>query len=180
MKLTDSDKEKIANMRRNGFGYRRIAKFLGFKENTIKSYLRYHEIEGATPLIVRPDIDGYCKNCGIPIAQTPNKRKRLYCSDKCRLQAWHREKKKAEGEEIVPAEKDTGDEDIVAIGETAEEDNPQRQERTLLKLTVDMEIALTLLAEIVGVDKLCLEQMRSEYTLELAQRQFLGKSKTNN
>ena len=39
MKLTEKDKNKIDNMRKGGFGYRRIARFLGLSTDAVKYYI---------------------------------------------------------------------------------------------------------------------------------------------
>ena len=101
MKLTEKDKMKIDNMRKCGFGYRRIAGFLGFSKDTVKYYILK---SGAK---VEPEITGItlkdiCPNCCTPVVQTPHKRRKIYCSNKCRLLAWHQkhyESKKEKTEE---------------------------------------------------------------------------------
>ena len=40
MKLTENDKIKIDNMRKSGFGYRRIAGFLGLRKDAVKYYVQ--------------------------------------------------------------------------------------------------------------------------------------------
>ena len=101
MKLTEKDKNKIGNMRKGGFGYRRIARFLGLSTDAVKYYIEKNngnikiEVTGIT-------LKDICPNCCAPVVQTPHKRRKIYCSDKCRLQAWHRyhyESKKEKPEE---------------------------------------------------------------------------------
>ena len=70
----------INQMRRDGYGARKIAKSTGIPFETVKSHMRRH-----------PDIptDGdRCRYCGMPIQSTPKCRPRKYCSDKCRLAWW--------------------------------------------------------------------------------------------
>lgn len=101
MKLTENEKMKIDNMRKSGFGYRRIAGFLGLSKDAVKYYVQKNDtkIQSNATGITLKDI---CPNCCAPVVQTPHKRRKIYCSDKCRLQAWHRthyESKKEKTEE---------------------------------------------------------------------------------
>ena len=88
MILTNEKKEKIREMRLIGLGYSAISTILRVKEDTIKSYCKRVGLGGVRAIPGMKDC--VCKNCGVHIEQTPHKRKKLYCSDKCRLQAWHR------------------------------------------------------------------------------------------
>ena len=78
MRLSKTEQEKVSNMRRLGFGYRRIAKFLGVNPMAVKYYL------GKT-WTGEEEI-----STSISVVQTPHKRKKIYCSEKGRLQAWHK------------------------------------------------------------------------------------------
>lgn len=89
MRLSKSEQEKVSNMRRLGFGYRRIAKFLGLNPMAVKYYLG-KMWTGDEEISTSISIKDLCSNCGLPVVQTPHKRKKIYCSDKCRLQAWHK------------------------------------------------------------------------------------------
>lgn len=89
MKLTEKDILKVDNMRRSGFGYKRIAQFLGLSKDAVKYYIGKTEgkIKIEATGVTLKDI---CPNCGSLLIQTPHKRKKKYCSNRCRLQAWHR------------------------------------------------------------------------------------------
>ena len=63
MRLTDTDKEKILNMRRNGLGYRNIAKVLGLNADTIKSFVRRNGLGGVLVDKER-SISDFCPVCG--------------------------------------------------------------------------------------------------------------------
>ena len=78
--MTQDQINTINQMRRDGYGARKIAKSTGIPFETVKSHLRRH-----------PDIptDGdRCRYCGAQIQSTPKRRPRKYCSDKCRLAWW--------------------------------------------------------------------------------------------
>lgn len=76
------DKEKIAQLQKQGLGYRRIAAILNISENTIKSYLKRHPVPTGNT----------CKCCGVPITNTLHKRERKFCSDRCRMLWWNTHK----------------------------------------------------------------------------------------
>ena len=93
MILTIEKKEKIRELRETGLGYGTIAQITGIKENTIKSYCKKAGLGGVRSIPGMKDC--VCKNCGTRIEQTPHKRKKLYCSDKCRMQTWYRSHNKS-------------------------------------------------------------------------------------
>ena len=74
--------QKMMELYNNGLSYRAIAKELQISENTAKSICRRQ----ATKIT--------CKQCGTPVKQNPGRKKKEFCSDKCRLTWWnsHREK----------------------------------------------------------------------------------------
>jgi endogenous inhibitor of DNA gyrase (YacG/DUF329 family) len=97
MRLTEADKEKILKMRRNGLGYRNIAKVLGLNADTIKSFVRRNGLGGILVDKER-DISDFCPVCGELLVQTPNKRRKTYCSDRCRLKGWQQRQRERSGE----------------------------------------------------------------------------------
>lgn len=85
--MTNEEKNTVSNLRKQGYGYKRIAGMTGISVNTIKSFCN-------TKKRKRPD-DFHCMNCGKPISHIPHKKKRKFCSDKCRMDWWkiHSEKR---------------------------------------------------------------------------------------
>lgn len=81
MYMTQEQKSMIERLRRDGNGYKSIAAKLGVPVNTVKSYFRRHHSGD------KPD-SGTCLQCGTIITQTPHKRRRIFCSDECRMQWW--------------------------------------------------------------------------------------------
>ncbi len=75
------NKEKIRELQRQGYGYKKIASLLCLPVNTVKSHIRRHPIDLSKKT---------CLYCDKVITNTPHKREKKYCSDKCRL-AWWRE-----------------------------------------------------------------------------------------
>lgn len=76
--MTKEETDKIRQMMSDGIGYRAIATFLGMPVNSVKSWCRRH------PIIK----EEYCLWCGNTIQQTPHKRMKKFCSDKCRYRWW--------------------------------------------------------------------------------------------
>ena len=83
--MTEAERERITELRYNGYGYKKISSLTGLPQNTVKSFCRRHPIvnEGLT------DHLNQCMNCGKPLAQTPHKRKKKFCSDRCRMAWWN-------------------------------------------------------------------------------------------
>jgi len=73
-------KRLIGEMRSKGITYAAIAAELGISENTIKSHCRRNKIE-----VEKPDV---CPVCSKPLVHLPHKKKKRFCSDKCRMAWW--------------------------------------------------------------------------------------------
>ena len=74
-------RNKIFELRNSGMGYKSIAKELSLTPSAVRSV--------CTAKYNNPDKYGTCKNCGIRVKQTPGKKKRQFCSDKCRKAWWN-------------------------------------------------------------------------------------------
>ncbi len=79
--MKKEQKDKIIQLKNSGLGYKTIAKTLGLSPSAVRSVCisKYND----------PDKFGTCKNCGIRIKYTLGKKKRLFCSDACRLNWWN-------------------------------------------------------------------------------------------
>ena len=75
--LTAEQKSRIHELKKEGFGYKNIAKQLELPISTIKSFLLRHPAS----------VVSFCRCCGKPIPQK-DKRKRLFCSKKCKDKYW--------------------------------------------------------------------------------------------
>ena len=84
--MTREQKLMIMSLRDQGLGYKRIADRLGISINTVKSFCRRqkekpHEEDRSGPFV--------CKYCGVTVRQTPGRKQKLFCSDKCRMKWWN-------------------------------------------------------------------------------------------
>lgn len=86
--MTNEQKSAIANLRGKGCGYKKIGQMLGINENTVKTYCKRHGLAGIAVSAV-PLAEEHCKGCGIPIIQSPGRRKKDFCSDFCRNRWWN-------------------------------------------------------------------------------------------
>lgn len=109
--MTENQKTQIANMRKEGYGYIKIARALGLSENTVKSFCRRKKLNGRTdeaPHTAGPVRDGqhFCRCCGAEVAQIPGRKEKKFCSDRCRNKWWNSHldqvKRKANYEFICP------------------------------------------------------------------------------
>ena len=87
--MTNKDRVQITNLQQQGFGYKRISSITGISVNTVKSFCRAHPVSNES--------ESRCLFCGSVLRQTPHKRQKKYCSDKCRNAWWvaHPELRKA-------------------------------------------------------------------------------------
>lgn len=86
-RMTNYEIQQIRALQCQGLGYRRIAAMLNLSPNSVKSYCQRHPLKPAVKA------DGYCKQCGSPLTFVVGKKKRQFCSDRCRQIWWnaHRE-----------------------------------------------------------------------------------------
>jgi hypothetical protein len=78
--VTKEQKDAIAHYLSKGFSKKKISDLTGIPLGTIKSYCSRSN-NGAGKQV--------CENCGKRIEQTPHKRKKRFCCDKCRLEWWN-------------------------------------------------------------------------------------------
>jgi endogenous inhibitor of DNA gyrase (YacG/DUF329 family) len=88
--MTTIEKENISKLRHAGFGYTAIANELNISINTIKSFCKTNNLGGvkAKKNNLTKEIS-FCLNCGLELVHTPGKKKKKFCSDKCRSQWWN-------------------------------------------------------------------------------------------
>ena len=70
---------EIMEYRRQGLGYKRIAAVTGYSLNMVKSVCRRSQ----APTEKR------CIQCGAAVEQTPHRKEKKFCSDKCRMAWWN-------------------------------------------------------------------------------------------
>ena len=85
--MTEKEKTEIIDLRGQGLGYKKISLILGISADTIKTFCRRNDIGGSPDLPIMTE--GVCLTCGKPIAQNPGRKKKKFCSDKCRNQWWN-------------------------------------------------------------------------------------------
>jgi predicted transcriptional regulator len=78
-------KDPIKQMRNDGKGYKKIAKELSLTPSAV----RY-----ACHKMSEELLNGKCENCGIKIKSIKGKKKKRFCSDRCRWDWWNNFHKK--------------------------------------------------------------------------------------
>ena len=94
MYMKESDKKKIEELWLQGYGSKKIADKLGINVNTVKSFCRRHGLSGDrqqerfnnTDIVVE---EPRCKCCGSSIAWRSGTKKKIFCSDSCRMKWWN-------------------------------------------------------------------------------------------
>ena len=82
--MTQTQKSRIIYLRGNGESYAKIAAEINISENTVKSFCRRNNIE-----VKSVSKTQNCHECGKPLIQTEHKKKKKFCSDKCRMRWWN-------------------------------------------------------------------------------------------
>lgn len=80
--MNDDLKNKINELKKQGYGYKKIAQELGITLSKVR--YAYSKINEDYLLY------GTCKNCGLRIKSVKGKKKKNYCSDKCRWKWWNK------------------------------------------------------------------------------------------
>ncbi len=84
--MTAEEQMIIANFRKRGLGYKRIATLTGISINTIKAFCRR---QGSDNIFAEDVSRSFCRGCGKAIESTPGKREKKWCSDSCRMKWWN-------------------------------------------------------------------------------------------
>lgn len=93
--MHEEQKRVISALRLQGGSYAEIADYLGMSPNTIKSFCRRSKIRPSPDLSLNAGKTAdTCKNCGALLNQNSGKRKKLFCSDRCRYSWWNNERQK--------------------------------------------------------------------------------------
>ena len=75
--MNDEQKERVLSLRKQGLSHAAVAAGLSLSVNTVKSFCRRHEAK--KPL---------CRNCGMPLEQTPKQKPKSFCCAWCRDTWW--------------------------------------------------------------------------------------------
>lgn len=110
--MTIEQQTRIAQLRTDGIGYKRIAETLGMSASTVKSYCRRNGLNGrkASPTVLSDETHSLqieegtpreadasaCRQCGRHIDQTPGRKVKRFCSDACRMKWWRAHKEQIE------------------------------------------------------------------------------------
>jgi DNA invertase Pin-like site-specific DNA recombinase len=87
--LTKKQKEKIAQLRRDGMTYNKIASKMGLTQGQVRSFCLSRTAETSTGNSKKGE-QSVCKTCGKKLVHTPGYRKKMFCSDGCRRDWWNR------------------------------------------------------------------------------------------
>ena len=79
MKL--EEKTKIIELKNEGYGYKKIAKELNLPISSIQYFLKNNPID--------LELVGACKCCGKTIQSIKGKKRKQFCSDRCRWDWWN-------------------------------------------------------------------------------------------
>lgn len=92
--MKESDKKKIEELWLQGYGSTKIADKLGINVNTVKSFCRRHGLSGDRQQEKFNNLDiavkePRCKCCGSSIVWRSGAKKKIFCSNSCRMKWWN-------------------------------------------------------------------------------------------
>lgn len=79
--MTLEEKSKIYQLKKEGYGYKKIANELGLSVSSVQSFLKRNPMD--------LDLLGTCKRCGMTIQSIKGKKRKQFCSDRCRWDWWN-------------------------------------------------------------------------------------------
>ena len=91
--MTQEQRQEIRRLRAMGEGYKRIGAILNLSVNTVKSFCRRDREEDKPSIEDQPDDCVVCLRCGQTIVQISGRKRRLFCSDACRVAYWRKQAK---------------------------------------------------------------------------------------
>ena len=86
--MTSNEKNKIIELKKLGYGYKKIAKELDLSLSIVRYACSKKNDDDL--------LDGSCENCGIKIKSIKGKKKKRFCSDKCRWKWWNKNQNKVD------------------------------------------------------------------------------------
>lgn len=88
--MTEIQKKQIAVYRSQGLSYTAISNIMEVSINSIKTYCKRNGLGGVRAYEKTNSINVCtCENCGQPVIQNPGRKKKRFCSDKCRNAWWN-------------------------------------------------------------------------------------------
>lgn len=109
--MTNEMKIRIAELRKEGLGYKKIADALGVSESTVKTFCHRNDMASIPTETVKTISQDMplkpCRFCGTMVPQYPGRKGKKYCSDACRNKWWNVHlseiKRRSMSEYICPA-----------------------------------------------------------------------------
>lgn len=94
--MTQEQQQEIRRLRAMGEGYKRISAILNLSLNTVKSFCRRDNAEELPDEAAQSTEQAACLRCEQPLAIVPGRKRRLFCSDACRVAYWRTQAKPME------------------------------------------------------------------------------------
>lgn len=85
--MTDEDKKMITAFRQTGMGYKLIAGKLNLSLNSVKSFCRRNNL--LEDQVLKDTDHAACEQCGTLFKKIPGRKKKRFCSDRCRNMWWN-------------------------------------------------------------------------------------------
>ncbi len=85
--MTETEKIRVESMRANGMSYGQIGKALNISADTVKTFCNRRKIKVSKSIETKDLI--LCKFCGKIVQQSPKRKLKKFCSDKCRMLWWN-------------------------------------------------------------------------------------------
>lgn len=86
--MTGKQKLQIKEFREQGYGYTQISKMMELSVESIRIYCKRNGLGGVAASLGQNNAS-CCEQCGTAVPQTPGRKHKRFCSDRCRMLWWN-------------------------------------------------------------------------------------------
>lgn len=86
--MTGQQKLQIKEFREQGYGYTQISKMMELSVEAIRIYCKRNGLGGVAASAGQNNAS-CCEQCGTQVTQTPGRKHKRFCSDRCRMLWWN-------------------------------------------------------------------------------------------
>ena len=86
--MTGKQKLQIKEFREQGYGYTQISKMMELSAESIRIYCKRNGLGGVAASSGQNNAS-CCEQCGTAVSQTPGRKHKRFCSDRCRMLWWN-------------------------------------------------------------------------------------------
>ncbi len=91
--MTKEMKQQIKDLRKQGYGYKKISKITGVSVGSVRYYIATYK---------ERELHDFCLNCGRPTLSIKGKQHKKFCNDRCRWDYWNNHQREINRKTFYP------------------------------------------------------------------------------